>query len=191
MPYGGLFFGGLVAFAFHRVQVEQFGASHVFQLPQHAHQPLYIVPVERPKVAYVHAFENVLLVGYGRLQRVAQSDESLSAVVVHHAARLEPVGSLKTQRIVGFVGVEVEQVLFHAAHRAVDAHVVVVEDDEQVVGRRRGVVEALESQSAAHGTVADDGHHVAFANIRGLTAAVAAAFHLVGHSHAEGCRDGV
>ena len=56
---------------------------------------------------------------------------------------------------------QVHQVLFHSSHTAVDAHVVVVEDDEQVVGGVRCVVQSLEGQSAAHGSVANDGNDMA------------------------------
>ena len=63
--------------------------------------------------------------------------------------------------VVCLVGVEVQQVFLHASNGSVDAHVVVVEHDEQVVVRRRHVVNALESQSATHSSVADYGHNVA------------------------------
>ena len=43
----------------------------------------------------------------------------------------------------------------------VKAHVIIVEDNQQVVGRGRSIVQALESQSSAHAAVANDGYYVA------------------------------
>ena len=42
----------------------------------------------------------------------------------------------------------------------IDAHVVVVEDDEKVVRSRRNIVQSLERQSTTHGTIADDGYNL-------------------------------
>ena len=98
--------------------------------------------------------------GQSRLHGVIQTDKSLATVVVHHATCLQPLRSLEAQAVVSGIGVELKQVFLHAADSPVDRHVVVVEDDEQVVVGRRDVVQALEGKSAAHGTIADDGHHL-------------------------------
>ena len=181
MPHGGGFLGGLVALALDGVQVEQLGALHVFQLAQQAHYLLHVVAVEGSEVAYVHALEHILLMADGRLDGVVEAYQTMAAVVAEHAAAVEPLRELVAQVVVGLVGVEVEQILLHAAHGVVDAHVVVVENDEHVVVARRHIVQSLIGQTAAHGAVAYHGHHMlclVFAQ-------------LGGHRHAEGCRDGV
>lgn len=50
--------------------------------------------------------------------------------------------------------------MFHAAYTAVYCHVVVVKDNQQIVGGGRGVVQALKGQSATHASVADDGYYM-------------------------------
>ena len=63
----------------------------------------------------------------------------------------------------------------------VDAHIVVVENNQQVVGRGTDIVQSLKSQSATHGTVADDGYDMALGMSR-----------LAGsHRHAQRGRDAV
>ena len=158
MPNGGLFFRRFVAFSLRRVQMEQLRAAHILDLSQDAHQFHHVVTVKRAEIADVHALENVLLPSQSRFQRVVEADEALASLVAHHAARLEPLRRLEAQLVVGGVRVELQEVFFHAAHSLVDRHVVVVEDDEQVVVGRRHVVQALEGQSATHRAVANDGH---------------------------------
>ena len=64
----------------------------------------------------------------------------------------------------------------------VDGHIVVVENDEQVVGVGRGIIQSLEGQSARDGGVADDGNHFALFLF---------VFELCGDGHAQSGRYGV
>ena len=160
MPDGRFVLRRLVAVALLRVQMEHLRPLHVLQLAQQSHKFLHVVPVERSEVSDVHALKDVLLMRDGTLQGVAQSDESLAAVFFQIPLAVEPSGGFVAQPVVGLVGVQVDEVFLHAAHRTVYRHVVVVEDDEQVVGRRRYVVESFESQSAAHRAVANHGYHL-------------------------------
>ena len=50
------------------------------------------------------------------------------------------------------------QILLHTAHTAVDAHIIIVEDNQQIIGRIRRIVKSLKGQTAAHRTIADHGH---------------------------------
>ena len=45
------------------MQVQQLGATHVFDVVQHLGQFHYVMPIYRAKIAYVHAFKDVLLLG--------------------------------------------------------------------------------------------------------------------------------
>ena len=181
VPYGGFLLGRLISLAFGGVEMQQFWTLHVFQLAQQAHHLRHVVPVERTEVAYVHSLEDVLLVAQRRLQRVVEPYDAFSPVVVEIALGVQPARHSVSQSVVCGVGVEVEQILLHSPHGAVNGHVVVVEDDEQVVWRRRHVVDALEGESSAHCPVAYHSHHMAVVVPRLLRR----------HSHAERSRDGV
>ena len=89
--------------------------------------------VERTEVSDIHSLEDVLLMAQCRFQRIVQADDALLAVVVEVAFGVEPLRSLETKLVVSFIGVEVQKILLHASHGSVDAHIVVVEDDEHVV----------------------------------------------------------
>ena len=181
VPHAGVLFGRLEALALGGVQVQYLGALQVLDVVEHAGQILHVVSVDGPEVSDVHALEDVLLLGGHRLQAVGEADEGLAALLVEDAHLEEQARHPEAQLVVAVAGGEVEEVLLHAAHAAVDGHVVVVEDDEQVVRRGRGVVQPLEGQSAAHASVADDGHHMA----------VFLPLLPGGHAHAQGGRDGV
>ena len=184
MPYGLIVLCRCIAMTFLRVQVEQLRTFHVLQLPQHAHQLLHVVSVEGPEVAYVHTFEDVLLVRDSTLQGITETDESLSAVVFQQAVTLHPAGRPEAYLIIGLVGTHAEQILLHATHRAVYRHIIVIEHNEHVIGRRRHIVESFKSQSATHGTVADDGNDLPRSSLL-------VPRELRSHSHAQRCRDGV
>ena len=161
VPGGHVFLCRGVAVTLLSVQVQQFRTSHVLNLSEDAHEFLDVMPVEGSEVSDVHSLEDVLLVRDGTLQGVRQADNAVFPVVIEHALAVHPSRGLEAQGVVGLVGAQIQQVLLHATHAAVDRHVIVVEDDQQVVGRRRHVVQTLEGQSAAHGSVADDSHHMA------------------------------
>ena len=93
---------------------------------------------------------------------------------------LQGVVGLVAQQVVALARCDARQVVVEGTHVLVDGHLVVVEDDEQVVGVRRGVVQALEGHAAADRGIADHGHHLPLV-----------ALQLVGHSHAQGSRNAV
>ena len=160
VPDGHVLLRWGIAVTFLGVQVQQFRPLHVLDLFEDAHQFLHVMSVEGTEVTDVHTLEDVLLVRDGTLQSVRQTDETLAPFVAEHALAVHPARGLETQGVVGFIGAQIQQILFHTTHRAVYRHVVVVEDDQQVVGTRRRVVQTFEGQSAAHGSVADNGHHM-------------------------------
>ena len=55
---------------------------------------------------------------------------------------------------------ELVEIMVHSSYTAVYAHIIVVQDDENVVRGRRSIVQSFESQTATHRTVADDGNDV-------------------------------
>ena len=162
VPHCCALLGRFVSLAFRGVQVQQFRSFHIFKLVQHPYHFLDIVPVEWAEVAYVHTLEEVLLLGKSRLDGVVQANNALASLVVQYAFGVQPLRCLETKSVVSFVGIEVEQVLLHTANGSVYRHIVVVQDDEQVVGLARSIVQTLESQATAHCAVADNGYYVAF-----------------------------
>ena len=114
--------------------------------------------IDRSEIADVHTFEDILLMTDGRLDSVGQADDTIAAVVLKHTFLTKPFRHLITHLIIRLLRVQAYQVFFQAAHGAVDAHVVVVEDDEHVVGSGGDIVQSLKCQTAAHSPVADYSH---------------------------------
>ena len=133
MPRGDVLLGRGIAVTLLRVQMEQLRSFHILHLSEDAHQLLHVVAVEWAEIAYVHALEDVLLVRDGTLDGIREADDPLAAVVVEHTLTVKPSRGLEADGIIGLVGAQVEQILFHAAHGMVDRHIIVVEDDQQVV----------------------------------------------------------
>ena len=178
VPHGDILLGRCIAVAFLGVQVQQFGTLHALHLFQDAYQCFYVVAVERPEVADVHTLENVLLVRDGRFHGIGQTNQATAAVVLQQAHLVQPARSPESQGVISFVGRQRQQILLHASYGTVYRHVVVVQDNQDVVVRRRDVVQSFVGQTARHGTVADDGHHLSL-------------LVLVCDSHAQGSRNAV
>ena len=136
MPGGHVFLCWGIAMAFLGMQMQQLRTAHVLDLVQYAHQFLHVVPVERTEVTYVHTLKDVLLVRDGTLDGVGKTDDTLLTIVIEHTFAVQPARSLETQCIIRLVGAQIQQILLHATHRSVNRHVVVVQDDQQVVRTR-------------------------------------------------------
>ena len=93
-----------------------------------------------------------------RLQGIVQAQQPLATLVIQQSLGVQPLRRLETKPVVSLVCIEVQQVLFHASHGSVDGHVIVVEDDQQVIGLAGDIVQSFKCKTAAHRSVADDGH---------------------------------
>ena len=139
MPHVGSFFRRLESFSFHGVDVEQFRPFHPFQCFQRVYQFDDVMSVAGAEIANIHAFEHVLLVADERFQRIVETDEALAAFLVEPSPTEQFLRGGKPQVVVKVTGVELVEIVGHSAHAPVYAHVVVVQDDEDVV-RRGGYI---------------------------------------------------
>ena len=71
VPDGSLLLRGGISLTFHSVEMQELGTAHVLELFQYAHHLADIIAVERSEVAYVHALEDVLLMGKALLRRMS------------------------------------------------------------------------------------------------------------------------
>ena len=145
MPDGSTFLGWFVSLALGSMQVEQLRAFHASELLQDSYHFLYIMTVEWSEVSDVHSLEDILLMAQYRLEGIVQPDDAVLAVIIENTLGVEPLRSLEANLVVGLVGVELEEILLHATHGTVDAHIIIVEDDEHIVWSTRYIVESFES----------------------------------------------
>src|SRR5258708_19611043 len=92
----------------------------------------------------------------------------------------EGLPDIVLQAVVGRGGGDIGEIFFQGADVGVDAHAIVIQDDQQVGIRYSGVIHAFEGQACRHRSVPDDGY--------GLT--VRLAFVFGRHRHAQGRADG-
>ena len=91
VPDGSRLLGGLVALAFDRVEMKQFGASHILELTHDSYHFLHVVPVKGSEVADVHALKDILLMADGTLQGIVEPDDAFPPVVVEIALGMQPL----------------------------------------------------------------------------------------------------
>ena len=182
MPFPRLTFGRVKAFSLDCAQVQQARALHVADVAQHPHYFYDIVAVERPEIADIKSFEYVLLPHEQRLETVVEAQYGAALPVAHEPEPTQYAVHAVAQAVVCLGGGEVGEVGVERTHVAVDAHVVVVEHDEQIVWRDRSIIDAFESEASADRGIADDCHDIA-----GLFVGVDAG----SYGHAESGADGV
>ena len=140
VPRCYVLFGWCIAMSFLSMQVQQLWTFHVLDSTEYAHQLFDIVTIERTKVTDIHAIEDVLLVSNGTLDSIRQALDAIFAVVIHQSFAAQPLCGLEFDGIIGSVRVQSQQIFLHSTHTTVYRHVVVVQDNQQVVGTRRNIV---------------------------------------------------
>ena len=149
--------GRKISFALYGHNVQQLGSFDVAQRPERPHQFFKVVAVHGSEVAEIETFEEVALVQQALFHGVARL---LAEPQQPRRMRQNAPQPLFEAVVVNRSG-DFQQVVFQRPGGLVDGHVVVVENHQQVRALRcPGIVEPLESQSAGHRPVADDGHHL-------------------------------
>ena len=161
--------GEHVALAFFGHHVQELRALELADVFERGDQRLQVVAVNGADVVEAEVFKQggrhhhalgMRLQALGQLKQRRRSFEHLLADVFSSSIKL--------------TAHELRQVAVQRTHRRADAHVVVVQDDQQIAIANAGIVQRLESHAGAHGAVADDGHRVAVL-----------ALLLGGHGHAQ------
>lgn len=160
MEDGGVFHSRLVAVPLHRMNVQQSRSRHVLDASEGVHQRDDIMSVLWSEVPYVDTLEHIVLIVDEGFDGVVQTYDTLFTILGEPSPVKEFMCSLVAQSVIGAGGVQLVQVFVHSSHGTVYAHVVVVKDDEHVVGRAAYVIETFECQASTHGTVTYHGNHV-------------------------------
>ena len=149
----GIGLGQLVALAFFGDHMQELRAFEPLDVFQRGDQGIEVMPVDGPDVVEAEFLEQrgrnhhalgLLLQPLGQLQQRGHGAQHGLAYILG--------GSIKLPAH------ELGQITIERAHGRADAHVVIVQDDEQVGVGHTGVVQGLEGHASGHGTVADDGH---------------------------------
>ena len=152
----GVFLGRAEAFALGGYDVQQLGTALVAQVPQGVHQVVHIVAVQWADVIEAEFLEqgargnhalHMLFRAAGELPGLGNDGQDLTAALAHVQ--------------VGFAGENAGEIGSEASDILRDRHAVVVQDHQHVFAGMRGVIERLEGHAGGHGTIANNGHHLA------------------------------
>ena len=126
---GRVLLGRLEALAFDGMQMQQLGTFHVLYLPKGIHKLDDIVPVGRTEITDVESLEDVLLTHNQRLDGVIETQYLLPPAFAEETHPHKPVRKTETDFIVKAGGVQLVQIMLHATDAAVDAHIVIIQND--------------------------------------------------------------
>ena len=142
--------------------MQHFRSAVVLDLAHYTNQSHYVVSVGRTEIADVETREDITaLFGEYRFEAVVASQHSAALAFVHTVQLSRNAVEVPSPAVVSFAGRQIHKVLGETAFERVNRHVIVVEDDKQVVFVHRGVVQSLERQAACHSSIADNGDHIA------------------------------
>ena len=97
------------------------------------------------EIANVHTVENVLLVGKQGFQGVIEPDNLLPPAFVKDSPFEKVLGCSEPKIIIELAGMQLVQIVFHTTHTMVYAHVVVVQNNQQIVDCAGYIVQPLVS----------------------------------------------
>ena len=159
MPHRLVVLGGQIPLALVGDDVQEFRSRNAAQRAQRSHQLGQAVAVDRAEISEIETLEKIAVVEHPLLHGVAR----LLTQPQQPRRRRQNAPHPPFHTVVVHRSRHLEQAVLQRAGHLVDSHVVVVENHQQIgVAARTGVVEPLESQTARHRTVADDGHHLVF-----------------------------
>ena len=139
--------------------VEQDRPVQRLDLLQVAAQGLQVVAVDRPDVGEAHLLEEHPAV-QRRLQRVLHLLEPAVGLVADQRDRRQELADPLVPVVVHRRHPGLVEVVGQAADGRADRHLVVVEDDQELLAEPGGVVQRLEDDPRGEGPVADDGDRV-------------------------------
>ena len=153
----------------------------ILQLGEDAHEFFYIMPVKWAEIADIKTLKQVLLIGEQSLKAIAESEYQAAALLIDDFMAQAEAIYLKFEVVISARGVEMRHIFTYCSHVLVDSHIVVVEQDNEVVAINRSIVHSLESESATYRRIAYHSHHIAMFH----------SLQFCSHRHAQGCRNGV
>ena len=114
--------------------------------------------VGRSEITDVHTFKDVLLTSDDALERVVEANDALLSVLIHPPPRDHLARSTVTPAVVGRTGLQSVEQILHSSDTAVDRHIIIIQDNQYIIGRVGSIVQSFVSQATAHGAIPDDGH---------------------------------
>ena len=113
-----------------------------------------------PEIADVESFKQVLLARKQRFDAVVETKHHIFFFFADEFPLFKYLINLVSEFIVFGRSGHFYEVILNTTHIAVDRHIVVVEDDKQVVRLRTGVVKPLVCQAPGHGAIAYNCHYL-------------------------------
>jgi len=160
--------------------MEELGTRDILQVVEDVYELSDIMSVDGPEIAEVEGFEQIAAAADKAFYAVFDLAGYLPAEMAADGQFAEGLPNIILELVVGLGGGNIGEIFLQGAYVGVDAHAIVIQDDEQVGIGDTGVVHAFEGQAGGHGAISDDGY--------GLAIHLPLIFS--GHSHAKGGADG-
>ena len=170
MKKNGIDLSRLKSMSFFGEHVQEYGPFLVFDEFEIANQIGERMAFNRPEVTHPHCLEEHAAVERG-LDRVFDIQQHAFHLLTHHRHALDQIPRLLLDPTVPRVRANDIEVFGKAPHARADRHLVVVQNHQQPLLQKTGVVERFEDDSRREGSVADDSDRAAIEVAADLVAA--------------------
>ena len=154
MPYDSIFFGRSKSLSLNRFDMQDFGSGHIFYIIQNSDQMFYIMSVYRAEISDIQSFKYILMPRYQSFQTIVETEYGTFLLFGDETHFYQQTVKFVPHVVVKGQGVDTRQIMMESSDIVVDSHVVIVEDNQQVIRVSRCIIQSFKSQSSRNSGIA-------------------------------------
>ena len=133
---------------------------HILNIIENLYEIVHVMAIHWPKITDAESFEQVMLPCEQRLQAVVETQDILPAVIIDQIDLLQTPIDIIAHLIIGLTGRNIHQILAQTSYTMVNGHIVIIQDNQQIIGINRRIIQSLKGQATRHRTITNHRDHM-------------------------------
>ena len=148
MPLGLIFLRKFISFPLHRFDMQNFWTGDIAQVSQRIHQLGDVMSIDRTEITKLQCFKQVAAAAHESFQTGFQFAGHFTRKILSYWELSQCLPHVIAKIIVGMGGCNISQVFFECAHIRVDAHAIVIQDNQHIAVGGAGMIHGFESKAS-------------------------------------------
>ncbi len=153
VPFGLILFSEIIPFSFHSEAMQDFRSRNLFQIIEHFHHVVDIMPVDRSEITELERLKHITLLEQCTLHRAFYLLCNRLCIRSKLRNHTEHLPHFVLHTIVRSGRGDISEIFFECTHIGVDAHAVIIEDYKKVRIFYSTMIESFECETSSHGTI--------------------------------------